>query len=110
MSVGLYKYDGDIYDENSEIVLSENIASQAFYERCWRKAILQFKIKYIQDGAEFDCSKKDQAMRELDLLHGWAECNLRDEELEYMKSRVENLQKVIPAIFLDDEKAMLYIF
>ena len=28
MSVGLYKYDGDFYDRNSELVLSENIASE----------------------------------------------------------------------------------
>ena len=33
MSVGLYKYEGNIYDENAKLVLSENIASQRFYEK-----------------------------------------------------------------------------
>ena len=52
MSVGLYKYDGDFYDRNSELVLSENIASERFYNKYWEKAINELNVKYIQDGAE----------------------------------------------------------
>lgn len=57
MSVGLFKYDGDIYEVNSEVILSENISSQSFYERYWEKAIEELGIKYIQDGSEFDNTK-----------------------------------------------------
>ena len=32
MSVGLYKYDGNIYDDAKEII-SESIASQSMYEK-----------------------------------------------------------------------------
>ena len=109
MSVGLYKYDGDINDRNSNLVLSENIASQQFYEKYWERATKELNIKYIQDGAEFNFSKKDIVMEELKLLLCWAEQNLQGKDLNYMKNRIKNLQKVIP-IALNDETAILYIF
>lgn len=109
MSVGLYKYDGDIHDRNSKLVLSENIASQEFYKQYWEKAIDEMGIKYIQDGAEFDLSKKSVVLQELKLLLSWAEINLEGKNLEYMKSRIENMQRIIPYAF-DNEKTILYIF
>ncbi len=109
MAVGLYKYDGDINNRDSKLVLSENIATQEFYEEYWEKAIGQLGIKYIQDGAEFDYSQKDIESEELNLLLTWAKNNLQGKELEYMKSRVENLQKIIPEAF-NDKESILYIF
>lgn len=109
MSVGLYKYDGDFNDKDSKLVLSENIASQRFYKEHWERAIKELKIKYVRDGAEFDFSKKDIVLEELKLLYHWAERNLQGKDLEYMKSRIKNLQKVIPVAF-DDKGAILYIF
>ncbi len=109
MAVGLYKYDGNINDRDSKLILSENIASQQFYEKYWERAIDELKIKYIQDGAEFDITKKNIVLKELMLLLHWAEKNLQGEDLEYMKSRIENLQKIIPEAF-DNEDTILYIF
>ena len=109
MAVGLYKYDGNFSDRGSKLILSENIASQQFYEKYWEKAIKELNIKYMQDGAEFDKTKKEIVLEELNLLLCWAEKNLQEKDLEYMKSRIENLQKVIPIAF-DDENSMLYIF
>lgn len=109
MAVGLYKYEGNINDRNSKLILSENISSQQFYEKYWERAIEELNIKYIQDGAELDFSKKDMVLEELKLLLYWAEQNLQDNDLEYMKSRIKNLQKVVPIAF-DDEKSILYIF
>lgn len=109
MSVGLYKYLGSINDRNSKLILSENIASQRFYEKYWEKAIKELKIKYIQDGTEFGISEKETVLKELDLLLRWANTNLKCEDLKYMKSRIENLQKVI-LIELNDENDILYIF
>ena len=94
MSVGLYKYLGNIYDRNSKLILSENISSQQFYEKYWEKAIYEMKIKYVQDGAEFDISKKKIVLEELELLLNWAE---------------QNLQKVIMTE-LCNEKDIFYIF
>lgn len=39
----------------------------------------------------------------------WAEKNLQGKDLEHMRSRIENLQKVIPSAF-HDENSILYIF
>ena len=109
MAVGLYKYDGNINDRNSKLILSENIVSQQFYEKYWERAIEELNIKCMQDGAEINFSKKDIVLEELKLLLYWAQRNLQGEDLEYMKSRIKNLQKVVP-IALDDESSILYIF
>lgn len=109
MAVGLYKYGGDINDRNSKLILSENIASQQFYEKYWERAVKDLSIKYMQDGAEFDSSKKDMVLDELESLLHWAEKNLQEKDLEYMKSRVESLQKVV-SIALEDENSILHIF
>ena len=47
MAVGLYKYDGNISDRGSKLILSENIASQQFYEKYWEKAIKELNIKSL---------------------------------------------------------------
>lgn len=108
MSVGLFKFDGDINDRNSNLLLSENISSQEFYEKHWEKAIRELGIKYIQDGAEFDITKKDQVLEELKKLLYWAEKNLQGKDLKYMGDRIKNLQKIIPEAL--DDKTTLYIF
>ncbi len=109
MSVGLYKYEGNIYDENAKLVLSENIASQRFYEKYWEKAIKELNIKFMQDGAEINFEQKDIVIKELGLLLSWAKENLCGKDLDYMKCRIENLQKVIPTA-LEGEDDILYIF
>ncbi|MGC6768094.1 hypothetical protein ACYSNR_17355 [Enterococcus sp. LJL128] len=109
MSVGLFKYDGDIYNENSKVILSENISSESFYEKFWEKAIAELNIKYIQDGAEFNKTSLDIVLKELGLLKEWAIANLHGEDREYMRSRIENLEKVIPTAFTS-EQDILYIF
>lgn len=109
MSVGLYKYDGDFNDRNAELVLSENIASEHFYNKYWEKAINELNIKYMKNDAEINFSMKDTVLKELELLLEWAMKNLDGNDLQYMKDRIENLQKVIPIAF-DDENTILYIF
>lgn len=109
MSVGLFRYNGDIHDDNSEVTLSVNISTEEFYLNHWEKARKELGIKYIQDGAEFNKSKLNDVLRELDLLRNWAMKNLTGKELEYMRERIENLQNVIPDAFIDDD-TILYIF
>ena len=91
MSVGLYKYDGDIY------------------EKYWEKAIKELNIKHMQDGAEIHLDQKDAVMKELELLLSWAKENLHGKDLDHMKCRIENLQKIIPTA-LADKNDILYIF
>ena len=108
MSVGLFRYNGDIYDDDSEVTLSVNISTEAFYLKYWERARKELGIKYIQEGAEFNKSKLKDILKELDLLRNWAIKNLSGKELEYMKGRIENLQDVIPNAFIDEE-TILYI-
>ena len=109
MSVELYKYSGNIYDKNSKLILNESISSQQFYDIYWEKAIQELRIKYVQDGTEFDISKKEILLKELELLLSWAKQNLQNENLNYMKSRIENLKNVI-ITELCNEKDIFYIF
>lgn len=109
MSIGLFRYNGDINDRNSELTLSENISTEDFYEKYWEKAIKELGIKFIQDGAQFNRSKLDEVLKELESLRKWAIVNLSGVDLEYMKGRIEHLQQVIPNAF-NNEDTVLYIF
>ncbi|MGG4127152.1 MULTISPECIES: hypothetical protein [Paenibacillus] len=109
MSIGLFRYNGDINDRNSELTLSENISTQDFYEEHWETAIHELGIKIIQDGSEINYSQLEAAIDELALLKEWTIKKLIGNDLEYMKGRIENLQKVLPDAFINED-TVLYIF
>ena len=108
MSVGLYKYDGNIYDDAKEI-LSENIASQRMYEKYLEPAIEELNIYYFQDGAEIRINNLDSVMSELELLMKWVTDHVEGDDLEYLLCRLRNIRKVIPKS-LENEDEILYIF
>lgn len=108
MSVGLYKYDGNIFDDADEI-LSENIASQKMYEKYLEPAIEELSIYYFQDGAEIRKDNLDSVMLELELLIKWASDNVEGDDLEYLLCRLQNIKKIIPESLKTDED-ILYIF
>ena len=110
MSVALFRIDGnDIYNHDAKITLSESIASEAFYQKYWEKAIQELGIKIFQDGSQFSNSDLDAVLSELTLLKNWADKNLKGKDQEYMKSHIEQLLKIIPGAFSDDD-TILYIF
>ena len=108
MSIGLYKYDGNIYDDAKEI-LSENIASQRMYEKYLEPAIEQLGIYYFQDGAELRKNNLDSVMLELELLIKWVTDNVEGDDLEYLLCRLRNIRKVILKS-LENKDDILYIF
>ena len=108
MSIGLYKYDGNIYDDAKEI-LSENIASQRMYEEYLEPAIEQLGIYYFQDGAELRKNNLDSVMSELELLIKWVMDNVEGDDLEYLLCRLRNIRKVILKS-LENKDDILYIF
>lgn len=108
MSVGLYKYNGNIYDDAEEI-LSENIASQRMYDKYLKPAIKELNISYFQDGAEIRKCNLDSAMSELELLIKWVMVNVKGEDMQYLSCRLENIKKVIWKS-LENEDDILYIF
>lgn len=96
MSVGLYRYSGDINDKNTELIFSENISSEVFYQRYWVKAICESKVKLFKDGCDFDVGDLNIIMSELNALGAWATENLSGIDLKYMSERIENLKSVLP--------------
>lgn len=108
MSVGLYKYDGNIFDDADEI-LSENIASQKMYEKYLEPAIKELSIYYFQDGAEIKKDNLSSVMSELEMLIKWINDNVKGDDLEYLLCRLQNIKKIIPQSLKNDND-ILYIF
>ncbi|MBR2565218.1 MAG: hypothetical protein IKE29_11415 [Paenibacillus sp.] len=109
MSVGLYRYSGDIYDRDSELTLSENISTQEFYDEHWERAIHELGISIVQDSSEIVFHQLEDALDELDRLREWVIQELDGANLEYMQGRVEQLQRILPNAF-ESEGDVLYIF
>lgn len=108
MSVGLYKYNGNIYDD-TEAVLSENIASQKMYEKYLEPAIKELNIHYFQDGAEIRKDDLNFVISELKLLIEWVTDNVQGDDLDYLLCRLQNVKKIIPKL-LDSDDDVLHIF
>lgn len=109
LSVGLFKFDGNLYDFKSKVVLSKNIASEQKYYKYLDKAIKELNIKYFKDGSEI--RKKDMAivMQELDMIIGWVQNNVNGYDLLYLMERLKNMKEIIPQE-LNNEEDVLYIF
>lgn len=107
MAIGLVRYK-DINDPDT-IDLSENIASTKFYNEYWEPAIKELKIRYVQENAYFSKKQLTIVMNELKLLKEWANKNLTGSNLEYMIGRIDNLEKIIPNAF-ENEDTVLYIY
>lgn len=109
MSVGLYRYNGDMEDRNSELTLSENIATQEFYDEYWEAAIHELGIILIWDGSKIYFHQLEAAVVKLKRLSEWAKEHLNGSELDYMTGRIENLLDILPGVFIS-KSTILYIF
>ena len=108
MTVGLYKYDGNIYDDAKEII-SESIASQSMYEKYLKPAIKELHIAYFQDGAEIRKKDLQRTMTDVKLLIQWIENNVQGDDMTYLLSRLQKIQSLIPDLLANDND-VLYIF
>ena len=108
MSVGLYKYDGNIYDDAKEII-SESIASQNMYEKYLKPAIKELHIVYFQDGAEIRKKDLQRATTEGKMLIQWIKDNVQGDDMTYLLSRLQKIQSLIPDLLVNDDD-VLYIF
>ena len=109
MSVGLFKYDGDLYDRNSKEILSEPVASERMYMKYLGPAIEELNIQYFYDGAWLRKCNLDSIMSELDMLIQWVEVHVEGIDREYFLERLENMKVVIPRE-LENDDDILYIF
>lgn len=108
MSVGLYQFNGNIYDDAEEI-LSESIASQRVWERYLEPAVEELKIQYFRDDAELRIEHLAAVMSELELLINWVTEHVEGSDLEYLLCRLQNVREVILRTLRNDDD-VLYIF
>ncbi len=93
MSVGLFRYNGDINSSDSKLVFSENISTEKFYINIWSRAVRECDSKLFKDGSNFTVQQIDIVIDELKKQLEWCEINLDIEthEYEYMHSRIINI-------------------
>ena len=108
MSVGLYKYDGDMYAGADEI-LSVGIASQRLYDTYLEPAIEELGIHFFQDGAEIRLKDVDTALKEVESLIAWVKENVSGDDKEHLLSNLKEAKEAIAAN-LENEEDVLYIF
>lgn len=108
MSVGLYKYDGNIYDDADEI-LSETIASQKMYDKYLSSAIEELGILYFQDGAEIKLENLENVLSEIKLLLNWVQNKVEGEDKKILTDRLIHISEVIEDS-LKSKDDILYIF
>lgn len=94
MSVDIYKYDDNIYDDADEIV-SEVIASQRIYDKYLSKAIKELGIAYLQDGAELRIENLEKALSEIQLLIDWIQAYVKGEDRMILSERLDHIRSVI---------------
>lgn len=108
MSVGLYQYRGNLY-EDAEEILSVNIASQRMWDNYLEPAVKELKIHYFQDGAQIRKENLAAVMSELELLIRWITNYVEGSDLEYLLYRLKNIKEVISKS-LEKDDDILYIF
>ena len=103
MSVEICKYDRDWDNFYAKLVMNEVISSQRMYEKYLKSAMIELKIHYFQVDGEIRKCNLEAVMRELDLLIEWVENHAEGEDLEYLKSKLQFMQKLIPENLQEDD-------
>lgn len=104
-------WDSEVYDDiyNAEILINKVICSGWVYEKYLWPAIRELKIIYFQSNGEIRKCNLEAVMKELELLIEWVEVHVEGEDLDYIKSRLQYMQKFIPENLQEDDD-VLYIF
>ncbi len=107
MLIEICKYDkGIMY---GELLMNKRISTEELYYKYLAPAIKELNIQYFRNDGEIRKCNQEAAMRELELLIEWVEKHVEGKDLDYLQSRLRNVQKVIPES-LQEEDDILYIF
>ena len=109
MSIEICKYDRErTWKEfDAELVMNEVVSSRR-YQKYLESAMIELRTYYFQVNGEIRKSNLEAVMKELDLLIEWVENHTEGEDLEYLKSKLQFMQKLIPENLQEDDD-ILYI-
>ncbi|MCM1505652.1 MAG: hypothetical protein NC177_00735 [Ruminococcus flavefaciens] len=96
MAMEMHRYSGDKDDENSSLTFMHSVANQKFYDRVWKKAIVETGVNLVRDWGVFTPQQIDDVLEELHTLINWCEQNLKGEDYIYMKYKLEVLPEESP--------------
>ena len=107
MLIEICKYErGNMY---GKLLMNKIISTEELYYKYLDPAIKELGIQYFRNDGEIRKCNQETAMREIELLIEWVENHVEGEELEYLKPRLQNVQKIIPEALQEDDD-ILYIF
>lgn len=109
MSVGLFKFDGDRYDRNSNVILSKSVVSEEKYNKYLEKAINELNIQHFRDGGEIRKKDVQLTLQEIEKLILWVNKNVKGNDLVYLNERLVELREIISKSLNSDDE-VLYIF
>lgn len=108
-AIEICKYDRDWDDFNAELLMNKIVANDEIYYKYLEPAIKELGIKHFKADGEIRKYNQEVAMRELEQLIDWVETHVEGEDLEYLKPRLQNVQKFIPEALQEDDD-ILHIF
>lgn len=106
MSVSVFRMKQE--DNTFELGFEIPISREEFFTKFWQPAIEELKIYGIQNGVELRKEQLESTLLELKNLRIWAHANLKNNDLEYMVTRIDLLTKQLPLAF-KAENTILWI-
>lgn len=104
MSVSVFRINQE--DDSFELGFEIPISREEFFVKYWQPAIEELKISGIQNGVELRKEQLESTLQELEKLRIWAHSNLKNNDLEYMVTRIDLLNKQLPLAFKTDDTVL----
>ncbi|WP_261305945.1 hypothetical protein [Paenibacillus andongensis] len=101
MSVSLFRMIQE--DDSFELGFEIPISREEFFTKFWQPAIEELKITRFQNGIELRKDQLESTLLELKNLRIWAQSNLKNNDLEYMVTRIDLLLKELPLAFKTED-------
>lgn len=106
-AIEICKYDRERrHYGRGELLMNEVFVQEKTYYKYLEPAIMELGIQYFHNNGQIRKCNQEAVMRELELLIDWVENHVEGEDLEYLKSKLQNVQKFIPEALQDDDDVL----
>lgn len=96
--------DEDVF--NAQLLMNVVFVQEKTYYKYLEPAIKELGIQYFHNNGQIRKCNQEAVMRELELLIDWVENHVEGKDLEYLKSKLQNVQKFIPEALQDDDDVL----